>query len=215
MRISKKFSLIAAAFTLLTTSSLSQVAKAETCNLTSATQNLHLVYPAKSLLRNPVDVTFTLDHNLLKAHFNVRTKQINAKDPLAANEYPYQHDVVELFVSVAGPQGDHMPYYEFEVSPKDQSFQVKILDLKKPFQDNVQMGLEHAAHRTPTGWSADLNIPLENLNWDGRASQIIGNAYAIQGTSPNRSYCGLTLPTEVKPNFHKPQFFKPLFSCQE
>ncbi len=203
------------AFILLLTAGFStRVRASESCQTLSAEVPLHLTYPAQSGLMNPVDVRFEISGNLLKAHFNVRAAIINAKDVLGPNEYPYQHDVVEIFLSVAGPESDHLPYYEFEVSPLGQTFQVEILNLKKPFINNVATGLQHVTAKTSEGWSADLIIPLANLKWDGQTSHIIGNAYAIQGVSPARSFWSLFLPPQLKPNFHQPQYFKPFFKCE-
>lgn len=172
-------------------------------------ENLHLSYPALQNIVSPVQVNFELQGDTLHAHFEVTASEINAKENLAPNEYPYQFDVVELFVSVEGMQSTHLPYYEFEVSPFNQELQVKIIDLKKPFQNGVQTGFQHSTQRTPTGWNADLFIPLENLGWNGDASQVIGNAYAILGKSPHRMYWSRSLPVQQKPNFHQPAFFQP------
>lgn len=176
-------------------------------------RNLNLTYPAISTLKNPVDVRFELDGNTLRAHFRVRVKTINAKPDLGPKEYPYQRDVVELFISVSG-KANGTPYYEFELSPLDQTFEVRIDDLKKPFVDNIKMGIDHEAVRTADGWNGRIDIPLRNLGWDGDPAKIIGNAYAIQGIKPNRSYWTLSIPPQAKPNFHKPEFFKPLVPCR-
>ena len=203
------------AFTILLGLSTHSISHAtENCSPTSDATPLHLTYPASSDLTQLVDVQFEIVGDLLKAHFNVRTTVINAKENLATNEYPYQHDVVELFISVSGMNSDHFPYYEFEVSPFDQTLQVQILSLKKPFINNVSMGLQHFATKTSDGWEADIMIPLSNLKWDGQISKIIGNAYSIQGASPSRSFWGLFLPPQSKPNFHQPQYFKPFFKCE-
>jgi len=172
---------------------------------------LHLVYPATSELRDPARVTLTLEGDRLKVHFAVKTPTINARKTLAPNQYPYQYDVVEVFVSASGTV-THLPYYEFELSPYNQSYQVKIVDLKKPFIDGIQMGHEHSVHLGDGGWTADLSIPLKNLQWDGNPANIFGNAYAVFGKKAVRSYWSLALPVERKPNFHVPQSFVRLIS---
>ena len=177
----------------------------------SAVELLHLVSPATSTLSAPVDVQFAIDGDELKAHFEVRTKEIFAHEHLAKGEYPYQFDVVELFVSVAG-QASPFPYYEFEVSPYGETFQVKIPGGGKPFQDGIDVGSKAIVHRVKGSWSADLSIKLSRLGYDGDRSKLVGNAFAVLGKKPLRSYWSLSLPHQDKPNFHKPEFFRPLFA---
>ena len=178
--------------------------------LTAAEQTLHLVSPQKSELSEPVKIQIALENSILHARFEVKTSEINGKEHLGKDEYPYQFDVVELFVSVVGLEGGRVPYYEFEVSPYNEDFQVRIIDLKKTFQEGLQLGLQHYVERTKDGWIADLWIPLENLNWNYDPSKIVGNAYAILGKKPNRSFWSLSLPPMNKPNFHQPQYFQKL-----
>lgn len=71
------------------------------------------------------------------------------------------------------------------------------------------MGVKHSVQRFPGGWNGEIIIPMENLGWNGDPCQIMGNAFAILGKPP-RSFWSLNLPPEVKPNFHKPEYFKPL-----
>ena len=179
--------------------------------LWASEKTLNLVSPASSELQSPVTVQMALEENILHARFEVQAKEINGKEHLGKGEYPYQFDVVELFISVSGTDA-HTPYYEFEVSPYDEDFQVKVIDLKKPFQEGIQMGLKHFVQRHAGGWTADLWIPLENLGWDADPSKIVGNAYSILGKAPNRSFWSLSLPPMKKPNFHQPMFFKPLLA---
>ena len=179
----------------------------------TAPEPLHLTYPAKSNLQQPVAVQFALEGDLLHARFEIKNPSINAKRVLAKGEYPYQHDVVELFLSVNSSASPNLPYYEFELSPYDQTFNVQILDLHKPFINNIDIGSTHHAEIIPGGWRGQLTIPLKNIGWSGDVSKITGNAYAITGASPQRSYWSLSIPQQPKPNFHQPQFFRPLVKC--
>lgn len=189
------------------------VAHATECLEKRDSQMLTLAYPAESALVQPVDVQFQLDGDTLIAQFNVRSDEINAKPVLGPKEYPYQGDVVELFISVADST-DPLPYYEFELSPFDNTFEVRVDSLRKAFVEGLHMGIQHQVVRSDKGWQATLAIPLHNLGWKGDISAIRGNAYSIQGKSPNRSYWSLYLPKQVKPNFHKPEFFHKLL-CEE
>lgn len=190
-------------------------ARAESCATRSAKAPLNLVFTKGTDLKNPVDVEWRLEGTLLTARFEVRTPTIHAKPVLGPKEYPYHFDVVEIFVSVADPSQKNLPYYEFELTPLNQTLQVKINDPKKAFVNDVQMGLRTSVQRTRRGWIGELSVPLENLNWNGRVSQITGNAYAILGKSPRRSFWSQFMPALPKPNFHQPQYFRPLFPCRE
>lgn len=173
---------------------------------------LSLDFPAEAPGGAPAQVTFTLDGQTLHAHFDVNGPVLSGKVKYGPGDYPYQYDVTELFVSAEGG----LPYYEFEVSPYNQTLQIKVIDLKHPFVNNVNMGLETKATRTPKGWTTDLSIPLDRLGWKGDVNQIVGNAYAILGKKPDRRYYVRSpLPEQKKPNFHVPAAFKPLLECAE
>jgi hypothetical protein len=170
---------------------------------------LSLVAPVTSALKNPVEVHVSLADDALIARFSVSTPSLNAKKVLAAGEYPYQFDVVELFVTFSD---GGFPYYEFEVSPYNQTFQVRIVSAKK-HQEGVDLGLTSTAAIVTGGWDAELKVPLKPLGWDGDPSKIRGNLYSILGQGRARSYWSVFLPKAAKPNFHQPQYFKPLLSC--
>lgn len=204
-------------------------------------KQLNLVYPSdpnitKNLTYNPkVFVQWSIKDNYLIANFEVQTTLIHAKETLSTGEYPYQYDVVEVFIAAKSATDDlPFPYFEFEVSPYNESYQVKIIDLKKPFQGGVELGLIHNTeiiksndNKTVSGWKAQLKIPLKNIisnfasasniltntHWNFNLNDfiLVGNAYAILGQSPSRQFFSLYLPLQKKPNFHKPEFFQPLF----
>jgi hypothetical protein len=89
---------------------------------------LSLVTPATSALKNPVEAHVSLADDALVARFSVLAPTLNAKKVLGPNDYPYQFDVVELFVTFSD---SGFPYYEFEVSPYNQNFQVRIVSAKQ------------------------------------------------------------------------------------
>jgi len=169
--------------------------------------DLTLVAPAKSVLKKPVQAKVLLAGDVLTASFSV-SAPLNAKKTLGPKEFPYMFDVVELFVTVSETG---FPYYEFEVSPFNQNFQVKIVK-GKPFQEGVDLGLMSSAKIVPGGWTAEMKIPLKPLGWDGDPGKIRGNLYSILERKP-RSYWSSFLPKAKKPNFHQPQFFQPLLQC--
>jgi hypothetical protein len=170
--------------------------------------------PPASTASSPAKVSFSLDGKMLRAHFEVESSDIFGKPTLSQNQYPYMFDVAEIFVSAEGG----MPYYEFELTPFNQTFEVRIYyrhppDQKLAFQDGVNVGIEHKAVRTAGGWMADFGVPLERLGWRGDVSKITGNAFVILGKAPNRHFFSRSLPEQDKANFHHPEFFKSLLSC--
>jgi hypothetical protein len=171
--------------------------------------DLSLVAPAKSALKNPVQVRASLADETLIASYSVATPTLNAGEVLGPKQYPYMFDVVELFVTFSETG---FPYYEFEVSPFNQTFQVRIVS-RALHQEGVDLGLVSSATIGPGGWTAELRIPLKSLGWDGDPKEIRGNFYSTLERAP-RSFWSSFLPKAKTANFHQPQFFQPLLQCE-
>jgi hypothetical protein len=170
---------------------------------------LSLVAPATSALKHPVRTDAVLANDTLNVRFAVTAPSLNAKKVLAPGEYPYQFDVVELFVTFSETG---FPYYEFEVSPYNQTFQVRIISARE-HQEGVDLGLNSMATIVTGGWNAELAVPLKPLGWNGEPEKIRGNFYSILGQGREHSYWSAFLPKAAKANFHQPQYFQPLLSC--
>ncbi|MEK7355138.1 MAG: hypothetical protein AAB250_01720 [Bdellovibrionota bacterium] len=171
---------------------------------------LSIIYPSGVTTDEKVSVRFSLEGEMLRAKFEVKSRELNAKKSLGPKESPFQFAVVERFVSASGAP---TPYYEFELSPYDQEFQVFVRTPKGPFSDRPGIRTRHTVKRSTDGWVADLRIPLAEIQWNHDPKSIVGNAYAVLGANPPRRHWSLWLPAQEKPNFHKPEFFKPLFDC--
>jgi hypothetical protein len=171
--------------------------------------DLTLVAPATSAPKNPVQVHTSVADGVLVAHFTISSPTINAKKTLAANEHPYEFDVVELFLTFSD---SGFPYFEFEVSPYNQTFQVRIVS-RKEHHEGVDLGLTSTAEIAHGGWTAELKIPLKPLGWDADVHKIRGNLYSVLGSAKKRSYWSAFLPKTVRPDFHRPEYFKPLLQC--
>ena len=170
---------------------------------------LSLVTPARSVLKQPVQAKAALANDSLIASYSVSAASLNARKTLGPQQHPYMFDVVELFVTFSETG---FPYYEFEVSPFNQTFQVRIIS-RTLRQEGVDLGLVSTATIVPGGWSAELKIPLKPLGWDGDPNAVRGNFYSILGRAP-RSYWSAFLPKAKKPDFHQPKFFQPLLQCE-
>jgi hypothetical protein len=170
--------------------------------------DLSLVSPAKSVLKKPVQVKASLADDTLTVSYSV-TAPLHAVKVLGPKQYPYMFDVVELFVTFSETG---FPYFEFDVSPFNQTLQVNIVSRTR-HREGVDLGLVSSATIVPHGWTAELKIPLKPLDWDGDASKIRGNFYATLERAP-RSYWSSFLPKAKKPDFHQPKFFQPLLQCE-
>lgn len=171
--------------------------------------DLSLVAPARSDLKKPVQANVSLADDTLTARFSVSAPPLNAKKVLGANEHPYQFDVVELFVTFSD---SGFPYFEFEVSPFNQTFQVRIVSAKE-HHEGVDFGLTSTAAIVQGGWNAELKIPLKPLGWDGKPENIRGNFYSALGQPRKRSFWSAFLPKAAKANFHQSEYFMPLLQC--
>src|SRR5450631_2573872 len=85
--------------------------------------DLALVSPGKSVLKKPVQATASLAGDILTASFSVTSPSLNARKVLGPRQHPYMFDVVELYLTFSETG---FPYDEFEVSPYNQTFQVRI-----------------------------------------------------------------------------------------
>lgn len=170
---------------------------------------LSLVAPAKSALKKPVQAKASLADDILTVGYSVSSPSLNARKTLGPQQHPYMFDAVELFVTFSETG---FPYHEFEVSPYNENFQVRIVS-HTLHQEGVDLGFVSTATIVPGGWSAELKIPLKPLGWDGDSRKIRGNFYSILGWAP-RSYWSSFLPKAKTANFHQPQFFQPLLQCE-
>ena len=172
--------------------------------------DLSLVAPVRSILKKPVQVKVSLADDTLTASYSVSAPSLNARKILGPQKYPYDFDVVELFVTFSDTG---FPYFEFEVSPFNQTFQIRIVSHAQ-HQEGVDLGLVSSATIRPGGWVAELKIPFKPLGWDGDPRKIRGNFYSILERAPKRSFWSSFLPRARAANFHQPQFFQPLLQCE-
>lgn len=178
---------------------------------------LNLVSPAKSKYKKPVTVDWTLNGNDLLVDFKVNLPVLNANADKSKG-FPYQFDVVEVFVRVDDPKAKEFSYYEFEVTPHAQIFNVRV-DVnskgEKKFINGVDVGsyAEGSVAKDKKSWSGSFRIPLDRLGWKGDKSFVQGNFFAILDKKPNKTFWSTYLPPQKTAAFHKPEFFQPLFTC--
>lgn len=130
----------------------------------------------------------------------------------------WEMDVVEFF----GRYKDQQSYFEFQVSPYGQFFELEILEPRKKinleYKSGITKKVKLAANKKD--WEAKIEIPLLSLTHDKTDVKnevpILGNFFAILGQPMNRFYFSSFLPVnihsetgeKVKPDFHQPKYFE-------
>lgn len=175
--------------------------------------NLNLVHPKNSAFEHPVQVRYELADHHLNVWFEVQAPVLHKKEVYESGDYPFEFDVAEVFITTEDTRSSKFSYYEFEVTPLGQ-----VYDLRLDVTNGKRVGVDIApviteAQFSDKNWSARFSIPLERIGWNGDASKLRGNFFTIIGKSP-RTYWSAFLPQQDKANFHKPEFFRPLFNCK-
>ncbi len=160
--------------------------------------------------RNPkVSVSFAPPDSagVLAVSFAVSgaTPHVNATLSKESSQWGlWDWDVVELFLSA----NDTPVYYELQLSPLGQYFELEIFEPRKRFNKQFASGFGHSVNRLGAdAWQAEFKIPLSKLGWNGKVDTLRGNAFAILGEPGAKSYLSLNLPEQEKPDFHLPQYF--------
>lgn len=122
----------------------------------------------------------------------------------------WEGDVVELFVRATAP-GTSDEYFEFQVSPLGQTFELRIIEPREKVDRSFRSGFVVNTEPAPSGnWQASMQIDLAQLGWGGDPAHIMGGAFSILGRPGTRSYHALFLPEQRVPDFHLPNEFRPL-----
>ena len=185
-------------------------------------QPLRLVHPASIQHTEHVEVGFGLAGDRLRVRFEVQSNGLHLHPDL---EGPGPHwglwdwDVVELFLHVGSSEGAAVPYYEFQVSPLGQTFELLIRQPRKDTDTRFRSGFLSGAwiledENGRARWEAWMEIPLRPLGWTGQVASLRGGAFAILGDGavlgPKR-FWSLFLQPQKTPDFHLPDQFRPLF----
>lgn len=132
----------------------------------------------------------------------------NLKDP-QKNWGLWDYDVVELFFYAA----DRKSYYEFQLSPLNQGFQLEIfkprISFCTPLDWSWQSDCQIIGNKS---WKGFIKIPLEIFSKGPQLefSEIFGNVHAILGEKNLRKYYSLNpyKPSQGDgPDFHRPGHF--------
>ena len=187
---------------------------------------LRLVHPHSIPLGFELRVQIELQGTVLRADYEVQTPNPPHLQPgLPRNTSQWglwESDVVELFLTISDEC-----YYEFQLSPLGQFFELRIFEPRKRFDRSFHCaGARFSAEYpgaamiseapmgvgAPVFWKGRMEIPLNELGWDGDLKKLRGNVFAILGSSEKKTYWSLFLPKQAEPDFHRPEYFKPLLT---
>jgi hypothetical protein len=125
-----------------------------------------------------------------------------AKGPL------YQEEVVEVFLD---PFGDLECYFEIEVNPLNAVLDLMLRRVGKGWRKEFAWkceGLETAAAKTATGWSASLSIPFKALVPAPPAAGSVWRANFLRIDRPRNGPRELSAWSPTRRNtFHEPTLF--------
>ncbi len=167
--------------------------------------------PADQILPS-VKADITLAGDRLRVDYQVRNAKLNAqarfpKDQPVWNLWDL--DVCEIFISSSQDQSlvATSPYFEFQVSPFGQFFELKVLEPRKSADQSFRSGLTCGGDvKTTQAWNAWIEIPLSALGLSGQLP-VFGGVFACLLRPPHRAYMASHLPVQDKPDFHLPAQF--------
>lgn len=146
--------------------------------------------------------------------FEVESAQESHVNPEFAHDEPqwelWNWDVVEVFIQE--PKGPR--YFEFQISPLGQFFEMEIIEPRKRLNKDFRSRLRVHAKRTgPGNWTATFRIPWLALGGArDPGSEVRGGAFSILGQKGAKTYWALHLGPQTTPDFHLPDYFRGLFT---
>jgi hypothetical protein len=163
----------------------------------------------------PPRFTVSLSRDVLQVEFTVprADRYVNSRLPFGTSaDKLWEHDVVEVFVSLAKREEDvtTAPYLEFQVSPLGQFFELRILEPRKRVETNPQLGLVASAKTLPQEWTARFEIPLAKHISPVDQACVFGNLFSILGPPGKKEFWSWFTPPQSRPDFHIPAHFKRL-----
>lgn len=155
-------------------------------------------------------------NEVLRVDFSVIDAKLNVKASLPKDQPAmnlWDSDVCEIFLSTAQDESAvaSAPYFEFQISPLGQYFELKIIEPRKQMDFSFRSGLRYGATVLSTNrWTSWIELPLKSLGLDP-TQKLFGNAYACLLREPHRIYLSAfhssKLITKGNADFHLPQHF--------
>jgi hypothetical protein len=171
-------------------------------------------YPAAQTAE-AVSAEAHLEGDFLCVDFSVRSRAFFSTASLSTDRSHWglwdEGDVVELFLA-ARTDIATVGYFEFQLSPRGQFFTLQVLEPRVRWDSERAMPFEHSVTLLEDEgvWRAQMKIPLHSYGWTGRPQDITGGLFAILGPKAARTYWAAFLPAQKTPDYHLPEFFRPL-----
>lgn len=125
----------------------------------------------------------------------------------------WESDVVEVFVADLGSNSARLPYYEFQISPLGQYFELEIRTPRVAVNRDYRSGGRWMATRlgdSGDGWDALFRIPWTaiGVKHSQVPTEVLGNVFAILGQGKDKRHLSLFTPAQDQPDFHLPEHFQ-------
>ena len=153
-----------------------------------------------------VNVAWSVQADFLKVDFHVKSPEPirSSTDFPAGNWGLWEFDVVEIFLRPTGTQ----TYYEFQLSPLGQRFELEIIEPRKTWNTDYRSQFKGEVNALEANeWTASFEIPLQKVGGE-TSKNFEGNFNAILGSKGLRTYWSAFLPMQEQPDYHLPQYFK-------
>ena len=178
---------------------------------------LKQAWAEKTLENLEVTCDFSADEEEISAVFHITEPSVKAEYS-EINSKVYEESCAELFISFGSS------YYNFEIScigcilaqHGSNRFDRKLLDpeiIEKIKVRSTLGGKPFGIKSEKTDYTLEVKIPKEVFVFDGGRidiSSLTGNIYKCADKSPTPHYMTLFEIKTVKPDFHRPEFFKKL-----
>lgn len=145
----------------------------------------------------------------LRVDYTIANSKLNARQSHPRDKAVWglwDNDVCELFLSASHDESTakaDASYFEFQVSPFAQWFELKIIEPRVKFEEGFRSGFAQGATvRTTQAWSAWMEIPLATLNLDAQ-KPLYGNLCACLLREPHRAYLAAGHEKNSPPDFHR------------
>lgn len=151
-----------------------------------------------------IEVTWNANAEFLRVEFHVKSSEPirTHSDFPEGNWGLWEYDVVEVFLRPVGAKH----YYEFQLSPLGQAFELEISEPRKKWDASYRSQFKGEVKILgEKEWTASFEIPLKAI---GDAQSYEGNFCAILGSPQTRTYWSAFLPKTDQPDYHQPQHFK-------
>ena len=185
-------------------------------SLVSNMHKLRLLYAENKKLKPPkVFYDYSIGKKSIDISFKVTKTSVFADPDRSRNKSCFglwMMDVVEFFGRIKG----NPTYFEFQVSPFNQFFELEIIKPMARVNLNYKGNMIHKAtiSKDKKSWSATMKIPLSSLPSNKKVPEnliIEGNFFALLGKPFNRFFHSAFMPKSTRtPKFHKPKYFRPL-----